>query len=54
MYNTAKFLDKILRPMVGLNDHHIINSDDFISKIGVLKYNPGQKLMSYDVFGIVY
>ena len=33
MYNTAKFLAKILRPLVGPNDHHIINSEDFISKI---------------------
>ena len=49
MYNTAKFLAKILRPLVGLNDHHIINSEDFISKIADLEVPPGQKLVSYNV-----
>ena len=49
MYNTAKFLAEILRPLVGLNDHHIINSEDFISKIADLEVPPGQKLVSYDV-----
>ena len=49
MYNTAKFLAKILRPLVGLNNHHIINSEDFINKIADLEVPPGQKLASYDV-----
>ena len=49
MYNTVKFLAKILRPLVGLNDHHIINSEDFIRKIADLEVPLGQKLVSYDV-----
>ena len=49
MYNTAKFLAKILRPLVGLNNHHILNSEDFINKIADLEVPPGQKLVSYDV-----
>ena len=49
MYNTAKFLAKILRPLVGLNNHHIINSEDFINKIPDLEVPPGQKLVSCDV-----
>ena len=48
MYNTAKFLAKILRPLVGLNDHHIVNSKDFINKVADLEVPPGQKLVSYD------
>ena len=49
MYSTAKFLAKIIRPLVGLNNHHIINSEDFINKIADLEVPPGQKLVSYDV-----
>jgi len=49
MYNTAKFLAKILRPLVGHNGHHIINSEDFTNKIADLEVPPGQKLVSYDV-----
>ena len=49
MYNTAKFLAKILRPFVGHNGHHIINSEDFTNKIADLEVPPGQKLVSYDV-----
>ena len=40
---------EILRPLVGLNNHHIINSEDFINKIADLEVPPGQKLVSYDV-----
>ena len=42
-------LAKILRPLVGLNNHHIINSEDFINKIADLEVPPGQKRVSYDV-----
>ena len=49
MYNTAKFLAKILRPLVGHNGHHIINSEDFTNKIADLEVSPGQTLVSYDV-----
>ena len=52
MYNTAKFLAKILRPLLGLYDHHIINSEDFINKIADLEVPPGQKLVSYDVLAL--
>ena len=48
MYNTAKFVAKILRPtLVGLNDHHFISSEDFIDKIEV---PPGQELVSNTMF----
>ena len=33
MYDTAKFLAKIMKPLVGLNSHHIVNSEDFVNKI---------------------
>ena len=49
MYNTAKFFAKIIRPLVGHNGHHIINSEGFTNKIADLKVPPWQKLVSYDV-----
>ena len=49
MYDTAKFLAKIMKPLVGLNSHHIVNSEDFVIKIAELEVPPGQKLVSYDV-----
>ena len=49
MYDTAKFLAKIMKPLVGLNSHHIVNSEDFVNKIAKLEVPPGQKLVSYDV-----
>ena len=49
MYVTAKFLAKIMKPLVGLNSHHIVNSEDFVNKIAELEVPPGQKLVSYDV-----
>ncbi|KAL9970993.1 hypothetical protein ACROYT_G023466 [Oculina patagonica] len=49
MYDTAKFLAKIMKPLVGLNGYHIVNSEDFVNKIAELEVPPGQKLVSYDV-----
>ena len=49
MYDTAKFLAKIMKPLVGHNSHHIVNSEDFVNKIAELEVPPGQKLVSYDV-----
>ncbi|XP_068720437.1 uncharacterized protein [Montipora capricornis] len=49
MYDTAKFLAKIMKPLVGLNSHHIVNSEDLVNKIAELEVPPGQKLVSYDV-----
>ena len=40
---------KLRTYMKGVNDHHIINSEDFINKIADLEVSPGQKLVSYDV-----
>ena len=52
MYDTAKFLAKIMKPLVGLNSHHIVNSEDFVNKIAELEVPPGQKLVSYDVYSL--
>ena len=49
MYDTAKFLAKIMKPLVGLNSHHIVNSEDFVNKIAELEVPPGHKLVSYNV-----
>ena len=32
-YNTAKELAKILKPLVGLSNHHVHNTRDFVSHI---------------------
>jgi hypothetical protein len=49
-YQAAKFLAKVLGPLVGKNHpHHVKNSVDFVSKIKELEIPPTYELVSYDV-----
>ena len=48
-YEAAKFLAKILGPLVGKSKHHIKNSADFVDKIANLEVPPPWKLVSFDV-----
>jgi len=48
-YNIAKHLAKILGPLVGQSEHHILNSKDFAEKIKGLVLDPDDTITSFDV-----
>ena len=48
-YKIAKYLARILSPLVGKTDHFVKDSADFVAKIKDLEVPPGHKLISYDV-----
>ena len=48
-YESARFLSKILGPLVGKTKHHIKNSSDLVEKIRDLEVPPPWKLVSFDV-----
>ncbi|XP_072051992.1 uncharacterized protein [Amphiura filiformis] len=48
-YDIAKFLAKILGPLVGKSEHHILNSKDFADKISDLSLEPDETITSFDV-----
>ena len=48
-YNTAKELARILKPLVGLSEHHIHNIIDFVQQIKIVKLKKDESLVSYDV-----
>ena len=48
-YNTAKELARILKLLVGLSEHHIHNTTDFVQQIKEVKLKKEESLVSYDV-----
>ena len=48
-YNIAKYVSSLLSPLVGLSEHHIVNSQDFAEKIKGVKIEEDESLISYDV-----
>ena len=48
-YNTSKELARILKPLVGLSEHHIQNTFDFVQQIKEVKQHNDESLVSYDV-----
>ena len=48
-YNTAKELARILKPLVGLSNHHIQNTMDFVEEIKEVKLKKEESMISYDV-----
>ena len=48
-YNTAKELARILKPLVGLSNHHIQNTMDFVDQIKEVKLKTEESMVSYDV-----
>ena len=48
-YEAAKYLARILGPLVGKTPYHIKNSKDFANKIKDLEVPPPWKLVSFDV-----
>ena len=48
-YGVAKFLAKILKPLVGKFPHHIQSTKDFVDRVSKITVQPGECLCSYDV-----
>ena len=48
-YNTAKELARILKPLVGLSNHSIQNTMDFVEQIKEVKLKKEESMVSYDV-----
>ena len=48
-YNTAKELARILKPLVGLPNHHVHNTMDFVEQIKEVKLKKEESMLSYDV-----
>ncbi|XP_071792712.1 uncharacterized protein [Asterias amurensis] len=48
-YDTAKYLAKVLRPLVGLTEHHVSNSTQFVDITRNLTLQPTDILVSFDV-----
>ena len=48
-YNTAKELARILKPLLGLSNHHIQNTMDFVEQIKEVKLKKEESMVSYDV-----
>ena len=49
IYNTAKELAKILKPLVGMSAHHVHNTRDFVEQIKDVRLKQGECIISYDV-----
>ena len=48
-YNTAKELAKILKLLVGLSNHHVHNTRDFVKQLKELRLKKEESMVSYDV-----
>ena len=48
-YNTAKELARILKPLMGLSNHHVHNTMDFVDQIKEVKLKKEESMASYDV-----
>ncbi|XP_071801296.1 uncharacterized protein [Asterias amurensis] len=48
-YDTAKYLAKVLRPLVGLTEHHVSNSTQFVDITRNLTLQPTDIMVSFDV-----
>ena len=49
IYEVAKELSRILRPLVGKSPHHIKNTGDFVQQVKGITLKPGECITSYDV-----
>ena len=47
--NTAKELARILKPLVGMSDHHVQNTRDFVEQLKDVRPKQGKCIISYDV-----
>ncbi len=47
MYQSAKYLTKVLSPLVGKNQHHVKNSEHFARLIEDLEIPPGRMIRCF-------
>ena len=48
-YSTAKQLAKILKPMLGMSSHHVLNTRDFVQQLKGIRLQHDECIISYDV-----
>ena len=48
-YSTAKELAKILKPLVGMLSHHVLNTIDFVQHLKGTRLQQNECIISYDV-----
>ena len=53
-YNTAKELAKILKPLVGLSNHHVHNTRDFVEQLKEVRLKKEESMVSYDVTALLH
>ena len=49
IYNTAKFVARIIKPLVGKSSHHVENSQDLIKKLKGMTVEDNEIMASFDV-----
>ena len=49
IYNTAKFVARIIKPLVGKSSHHVENSQDLIKKLKCVTVEDDEIMASFDV-----
>ena len=49
LYDVAKYLAKVLSPLVGKTEHHTMNSKDFIKDDRKIRIEPDEELHSYNM-----
>ena len=48
-YNTAKELARILIPLVGMSNHHVQNTRDFVEQLKEVRLKQGECIICYDI-----
>ena len=48
-YSTVKELAKILKPMLGMSSHHVLNTRDFVQQLKGIRLQQDECIISYDV-----
>ena len=51
-YALAKFLAEILKPVVGISEHHVVNSKEFVTKMEHIRLSENDILVSFDVVSL--
>ncbi|XP_028394526.1 uncharacterized protein LOC114518725 [Dendronephthya gigantea] len=51
-YNLAKYLARILKPVVGQTEHHVVNSKEFVTNMQDVRLGKNEILVSFDVVSI--
>ena len=47
-YSTAKELAQVLKPLVGMSSHHVLNNRDFVQQLKSIRPQQDECIISYD------